>query len=397
MKRRIRSVDHVVAIGLIAAHSLFIAAPACADTQIMWRGLLDLVAPTSGTATTLNGFNRGDSNFDTYRLRVFAEAEAAHGFEVFTQFLYEEVAGVRTIGAYARYTPVDALDVHAVAGKIPWLIGTWQTRTYSNENPLIGVPLMYQYHTSLRGDALPPDVDALLSAAGRGQFRPDYGSGRGFRGMPIVYDLCWDIGAMAQGSVGSVEFSAGFVNGAPSQPTGAQDSAPGKSILGRLGVQPVPGLLLGVSGSYGPYLSEDFNAQLPAGETVAGYNQKLLMVDAEWSFGHVELRGEGFTNTWETPTAGDLDVLGGYVEARVNLPQGTFAAGRWGQLRFGDVTDSTGVSRPWDHDVDRLEIGAGYRMSRNVILKGVFQQNIMHTGSGDETASLFAAQASIRF
>ena len=70
----------------------------------------------------------------------------------------------------------------------------------------------------------------------------------------------------------------------------------------------LPGVLRSVSIPYGPYLAEEFSSQLQAGETVTKHNQKLIMADAEWSFGHVELRSEGFSNTWETPTLGSPDV-----------------------------------------------------------------------------------------
>jgi hypothetical protein len=365
--------------------------------EVHWSGQFDVVAASRGPAIALNAFNRGDGPFDTYRLRLFAEAPVADGVGVFAQLMYQEDVGASLYGAYAMVTPFPASDLHVIGGKIPWRIGTYAERTYSNRNPLIGTPLMYQYHTSLRADRLPPSADALAGAAGSGQFGPVYdASGRGWRGMPIVYDRCWDAGIMVTGSARPIEFSAGLVNGAPSNPNAGNDRNSGKSWLGRIGLQPWPGVRVGASGSWGPYLPDAFAAGMPPGKTVNGYAQKLLMADGEWLVSHLEIRGEGIWNVWETPTAGDAEVRGGYVEARIALPHGAFAAGRWDVLRFGDVTDSTGAARAWDLDLSRVEAGLGYRVQRGVIVKAIYQQTRFLRGS-DIRESLYAAQAALSF
>ncbi len=101
-------------------------------------------------------------------MRLFANSDLGNGFQVYTQALLSDAAMVRVYGAYVTYTPYPGLDLHVMAGKIPWRIGTYGPRTYSDKKPLIGTPLTYQYHTSLRGDRLVPGADALLSAAGTG-------------------------------------------------------------------------------------------------------------------------------------------------------------------------------------------------------------------------------------
>lgn len=373
------------------------ASDAASASDIQLRGTLDLVMASRGPALTLNKFNHGDSQFDAYRFKLFVEGRVADGVDIYTQLLYQDDLGVSVIGAYGMWTPQKDLDLHVIAGKIPWRIGTYAERTYSNKNPLIGTPMLYQYHTALRGDRLPPNADALANAAGTGQFGPVYdSSGRGFRGMPVIYDRCWDFGVMITGSERPFEYSAGFVNGSPSSAAPNADTNNGKSWLGRLGVQPWPGVRLGVSGSYGPWLSDAFAGQVPAGKTVNTYAQRLVMADAEWLVSHFEFRAEFARNEWQTPTVGDVAMRGGYVEAKATLPRGFFAAGRLGVMRFGDVTDSTGAARAWDLDVSRLETGLGYRLQRNVTLKGVYQRT-MFLRDSDVRESLYAAQASIAF
>jgi hypothetical protein len=67
-------------------------------------------------------------------------------------------------------------------------------------------------------------------------------------------------------------------------------------------------------------------------------------------------------------------------------------------LRFGQVTTSAGLVRPWDDDVERLEAGGGYRVSRDVRVKAVMQRNVRHPyGAKADVEDLFALATSIRF
>jgi hypothetical protein len=372
--------------------------PAAAmDVQL--HGLLDLALAGRGEGFDQNVQFRGNSSFDSYGLRLFAEADAGAGVRVYSQFVFNDATNVYVDGAYVMWTPKPDRDLHVLAGKIPWLIGTWGPRTYSNKNPLIGTPLMYQHHTTLVWYALPPSADALLDAAGSGQYEVPYGFW-GSRGMAVVDDSYWDFGAMVSGSLRPFEGAFGFVNGTPGWGSTGADENSGKSVLGRVGLLPHPSLRLGLSGYYGPYLHERLNPRLPANRTANDYHQILRMADLEYTLGHVGVRAEGFVNTWETPYLGDLDVRGGYLEAQVTLLPGFYAAVRQDVMRFGDVTDSAGAARAWDHDVSRTEAGLGYRITRDVLGKVVFQRNVErypNDPEGDEHHDLFGAQLSIKF
>jgi hypothetical protein len=76
-------------------------ATGAAAAPVRVHGLLDLTAGTRGDALTANWDNAYESNFDPYRLRVFAEATPTANFEVDVQALYQETPGLRLIGAYA--------------------------------------------------------------------------------------------------------------------------------------------------------------------------------------------------------------------------------------------------------------------------------------------------------
>lgn len=95
---------------------------------------------------------------------------------------------------------------------------------------------------------------------------------------------------------------------------------------------------------------------------------------------------------------GDLDVNGGYGEARWGFATGAWLALRGETLRFSDVTTSLAVTRPWDDDADRREGIVGHRITRDVHVKLGMQRTIRHTfAAADVTNDLLAAGLSIRF
>lgn len=391
---------HIGWIAILAAQLSWTADTSAYEMPpINVHGLLDVALAERGRAAESNFLQRGDSPFDGYGARLFFDAVPSDHVQVFTQLVLRDAIPLYVDGAYVLLTPNPKRDLHVMAGKIPWPIGTWAPRTYSNKNPLVGSPLMYQYHSTLLWYEIPPDADQLLSLAGTGQYGVGYAFPGGSRGMAVVDDSYWDVGAIVTGSARPFEFAAGAVSGVPGWGTTSIDDNSGKSVLGRLGLAPVPMLRLGVSGSYGPYLQESLNPVLPAGKTANDYHQILMMADAAIEFGHVTLIAEAFKNTWESPTLGDLDVEGGYAEAKVTLAAGFYAAGRIDALRFSDIVDSGGNARGWDRDVDRIEAGLGYRFDRNVLGKVIWQSDTWRShGSWPEaTHSLVAGQLSVSF
>jgi hypothetical protein len=387
----------VASLTPLLALALSIGPSAAADLDL--HGLLDIAQSGRGEGFDANLLFRGDSPFDAFALRLFADGRIGPTLNVYTQVLFDDMTLAHVDGAYLMWTPEPARDLHLMAGKIPWIVGTWGPRTYSDKNPLIGTPLMYQHHTTLLWYEVPPSADALLASAGTGQAGVDYFGGFGARGMAVVDDSYWDVGAALSGSQRPFEGAFGFVNGTPGWPSTSEDDNTGKTVLGRIGFMPYASVRVGVSGAWGPYLQDALNPTLPAGHTANDYHQKLRMADAEFALDQVELKAEGFLNTWQTPTLGDLDVRGGYVEGRITLLPGLHAAARWDAMWFGDVADSTGSKRPWDHDVERVEAGLGYRLDRNVLLKAVTQRNRerLSAPSGHDSYDLVGAQLSVKF
>jgi hypothetical protein len=145
-------------------------------TEVRAHGLLDMALSSGAEARALDGLTQGDSNFDPYRVRLFVDASVSPTLDLYLQsIVHEGFAALRADGAYAQWTPWPERDLHLQAGKIPWPIGAWAPRTYSDRNPLVGMPLMYQYHTSLAWNVPATSVDQLVASAGSGQYGVVYG------------------------------------------------------------------------------------------------------------------------------------------------------------------------------------------------------------------------------
>ena len=338
---------------------------------------------------------RGDDPFDPLRLRLFLDVVLTPHLTLFNQLLldpsidYEPNSFLRS---YLRYTLLDGehARAHLQAGKIPSPFGAWAPKSYSDRNPLIGTPLVYQYFTSLRANQLPADNAELLAHRGQGQGR-DFGgfvgggSPAAINGLPIVYDACWDTGIEAIGAWEHLEGTLAVTRGTLSTPEwNGDDHNGGSQWATHLAYTLRPGVTLGASWARGPYLREEVAATLAAsGLALDDYAQEAWGVDLALSAGHWQLAAEGVRNRWQAPTihdaAGrpeDLATWGGYLESRYTFLPGAWIAARYGRIDFGRIDDGTGSGRrsPWDAPVRRLEAGLGYYLTDRVITKLVWQQ-----------------------
>ena len=373
------------------------ATPVRAASDVHFRGLLDMSLFSSLEGRSLNMLTFGDSPIDPYRLRLFADARVTPTLEVHVQTIMHEGSGalraeLRADGAYAMWTPLPGHDLALEAGKIPWPIGTFAPRTYSDKNALMGTPLMYQWRTGLLWNRPTVNTDSLVAVAGRGQLSP-----RSLY-LPVIDERWWDTGAVLIGSQAPFEYAVGVVQGSPSWPAPGADNTPGLTILGRAGFVPMAGVRLGVSGADGTWMPHSFERTLPAGHHLRDYHESSLMADAEFARGPFELRGEGIRRRWETTTTGDLDVTSGYVEGRWTLDDGAWLALRADAMRISDVTPTNGIARPWDDPVDRFEGVIGYRVSQDVRLKLGVQRTVRHPWRAAHlTTDLLLAGLGIKF
>jgi hypothetical protein len=277
------------------------------------------------------------------------------------------------------------------------VFGAFARRRYGSDNPLIGYPLAYQYLTSLRNDAVPGTEADLLVMRGRGwlvSYPSGWGDPEAAPGLPLVNALRWDAGVQVRLGSGPVEASAAVTQGTLSSPKVRDDNS-GKQISARVAWKPVVGLVVGVSGARGEYLSRAVVDSLPD-DRKGEFLQQAVGLDAEYSRDRWILRSEAIWSRWQSPMLSEsLGALGLTAEGRCKIMPGLYAAARLDYLGFGRIDGPTGRP-PWDADVWRVEAGVGYTPVRHLLAKLAYQHHWRDGGRVREQA-LISAQAVLWF
>lgn len=364
-------------------------APTAAQSQTELRisGQIDLTA-AENDRLGLNRAFRGDSPFNPVRLRLFAQKWISPRIGVFSEFLYDSGSGLRVNGAYAVINEIGGTTwLNGRFGLAPNPVGAFGLRsTYFNANPLIGLPLAWQYRTRLTSDGA-ATFASLTAAPGTGG------------GVPLLYDACWNIQWEILGEAGIFEYAFALTPGSLSNPAKSAE-VEGQSWMARVGLTPAAGLRVGVSASEGPFLSAptpDENGDLPYTAETNSFDQSLLGVDLEYLRGPFAIHAEIHASRWQTPLIDDpLDLTAGFVEVRYDISPRWYAAGRAGMMRFGDIApNGGGGALPWDADVNRAEFALGYRVARGVLVRANWQRTST-VGTGF-VQNLFATQLSTVF
>ncbi len=283
---------------------------------------------------------------------------------------------------YARIRPWLSRRIDIQVGRIPPTFGAFGGDAYGSENLLIGYPLAYQYLTSLRTDAMPATTAELLRMRGRGWLvNYQLGNTAPGPGLPVVNAIHRDTGVQVHGVSGVVEWTGAVTAGSLSNPRVRDDNG-GRQLAGRAVVHATPGLALGISAARGAFMDRALQPVLTGGAQVDEAVQRALGLDAEYSAGRFIGRGEVIWSRWTLPmpfTGGPLRASSVLAEARYRLIPGVHVAARAERLGFQRVQFDT-VREAWDAPVMRLEVGAGWSIQRNVMLKTSWQRNVRDAG-----------------
>jgi len=392
----------VALAALLALALIGIAVEALAENRtIQVRGLVDIVATDVGDYRYLNTVNTNDSNFDALRSRIFIEGQSGQT-SVYLQFLVspESYDDFRFFGGYLMHRVSARRNIFLEAGLIPMHDGIWASHTYSNKNPLVGIPMAQYWKTTMHGFMVPNDLDDLLSKRGQGQTGFVYADSSGVRGRPyaaapITYDNCWNYGAFTLGTIGRFEYAAGVTLGAPATPVSGSDSNENLTWHAKFGYLFAPGLKLWLSGARGAYLSRDVTPYLPEGTSVNDYYQNLLIMSGEWQWWRIAVIGEAYFNKFDTPVReAGLRNESYYLQAVYSMSAGVDLAARYDRMTFEKVSSSTGEVMSWDENQRRWEGGVGYHVTRELFVKGVVQAT---RGDRKEWDIIPALQASFSF
>ena len=336
-----------------------------------------------------------------FRLDLSAAVKAGPHFTVLGEIRSENLGGVQPYALYLRIRPWTTRDFDIQVGRVPPTFGAFARRTYANDNPLIGYPLAYQYLTTLRPDALPASADELLRKRSLGWLlRYSLGDPGLDRGVPLVSAFRWDTGIQAHTRVGMLSATAAVTTGTVSNPLFSDDNQ-GRQLAGRLELRPLAGLIVGTSLARGAFVGQAAARAASADGMDTSFTQTAWGADAEYSRDHYLFRLETIVSRWRIPIAptpaaqravqNPLGAVSVSAEGRYKVRPGFYLAARADHLGFSDLT-SASATLPWDAPVMRIEVGAGYSIQRNLLLKGSLQYNRRDGGVLQPTAHLAAVQ-----
>ncbi len=381
------------------------SAPARVEPASQWDGRISFGGELSGTLSPEDYGYFNYSNYATDQLRLLRadlglEVRLAPFASLLAELRSDNLSTPRVYALYLRVTPKPGRPFDLQAGLVPPVFGTYPRRRYAYYNPLPSVPLVYQYLTTLRYDAVPSRAEDLVQQRGRGWLvRYPIGDPTAAPGLPLSDSQRFDTGLQARIGGEPWSLALAVTQGSPSRPLVHDDNG-GKQVSARLQWKPAAALTLGVSAASAEYLSREVVSALPP--TAPGpFSQQAAGLDLEWSYGYWIVRGEALYSRWAlpavaaTPIERPVEALGGYAETRYKLSPGLYAALRVERLGFSRIDSSLG-SLSWDAPVTRVEAGAGYVPLRHVLLKASWQQN-WRDGGRVRHNNLVAAQALLWF
>jgi hypothetical protein len=365
-------------------------------------------------------FNYGSYEQSTVRqlrLGVSGLVRLTDRVSVLGELRSENLGTVTPFALYARIRPFAGRRFDIQVGRIPPTFGAFGRRAYSRDNPLIGAPLAYQYLTSLRADSIAADADELLRMRGRGWLSNfSVGNLEPAPGVPLVNGFAWDTGVQVTTGWNVVTVAAAVTSGTMSNPRVSDDNA-GKQVALRVSAAPTAGLVIatsfargeflsrrvqmvigadrsgeatpatpGVDDGYAPYGHGVNGGYTPYAQTADGeYTQRAHGVDVEYSRDHWIVRAESVLSTWQMPLLSGgskptpLQAMATSVEGRYTFAPGLYGAARVEYLGFSRLTGAT-RSDEWDAPVTRVEVGGGYYVRRNLLLRASVQSNERNGG-----------------
>ena len=349
----------------------------------------DAVNSTAGVCADDTGFfNYTDYEHSTLRmLRVdlAASVRATSRLSFLGEVRSEDGGHPQPYALYARIRPWTSRAIDVQVGRVPPTFGTFARRSYAADNPLIGYPLAYQYLTSIRADALPANADELIRMRGRGWLSSfSVGSTAPDRGMPIVNGFRWDTGVQVHATTRRVDATVAVTTGSLANPLVSDDNA-GKQVAARLALRPAQGLVVGVSGAQAPFVARAAAESAGALSDNSSFTQGAFGADLEYSRAYYLVRIETIVSRWRLPIVRTpaielpLTATSTLVEGRYKIRPGLYAAARFDHLGFSTIAGSSRVTE-WEAPVTRVEVGGGYSIVRNLLVKLAFQHNTRPAG-----------------
>jgi len=195
-------------------------------------------------------------------------------------------------------------------------------------------------------------------------------------GRPFGHTQTFPLGVSVSGAAGRFDYRVGAVDGPRIDerflPTPGSRWRPAAAF----GITPFRGLRVGLYATRGSYLSRDHQAALPSNRHWTDYEQQVTGLELQFTRRYIEVNADHSRSHHDTPTD-DARLHGSstFIELKYVLRPRWFAAlraSRNSQIQILSPDPSTlnaTVIR-----FDDLELGGGYRITPNTLLKLAYRQ-----------------------
>jgi hypothetical protein len=320
------------------------------------------------------------------QLYAFVQARLDRGFDP-----SDDGARARLDEYALRWTPWPDGRISVQVGKFASVVGRWNARHLSWDNPFITAPLPYNQPTFVS------DLELPYSVAG---FTRGSAAGANYEYLPIIWNAAYATGISISGKLGKFEYAAEVKNASLSSRPESWDlgdtdfSYP--TVSARLGFRPDTRWNFGVSASRGAYLRHDFEGRLPIGTDRGNYEQQVLGQDISFEWHHLQIWAEAYQARFEVPRIGNVDTFAYFIEAKYKFSPEFFGALRWNQQVFDEISSATGESAKSGADVWQVDAAIGYRFTPHTQLK--LQYSLIADAAADGGSShLLGVQFTTRF
>jgi hypothetical protein len=320
-------------------------------------------------------YDDGNMTF-AYRWDLFADAQLSDNVLFFSNLRVEQDQTLHVDRFSILFRNVADQYLNVEAGEIDIPFGNLGNNRFPKENPFFQLPLMNEHISALcSSDYRVWTLEPVVAYNGDG--------------VHILDEGLYDLGVKAYGYLGPLEYDFALINGMISE-TGSysatglnQHDFPGRVV--RLALQPLDGLSIGASYAYGAFLSdqsEDTNSVL-FGKNPDSYPAEIWGADADYSIDHLTLSGEIISNTWKGIETPDLKTFGYTAQAQYAFTPRVSGAVRLGGLVFNSITAWLPTFGPpqlftgdWDENRFRSEFAVGVRLTREALLKFVYERDV---------------------
>jgi len=376
-----------------AGPSINFSVPITLGGSAMYSGRLQLENPDDSPATA--GFramfyptlNLGTNWFGYAAVQV---REAPYFY--YDAFSPEHELYTNVIQAFVGYKAQAGKSAIVIkAGRLSSAFGAFPLRYDDAENPLLDQPLSYITELPVRADQIPCGV-ADLRAQNYGYVLNACGGATGGGAGLVPVTLYGLPGVEADLSSGHIDARLQLTSGSP---VNAQSFAVAGQYLQWTaggGYTIRQGFRVGMSAFRGPYLDRSLAPLLPVGTGIRSFPASGLGIDAQWARGRWSVSGEWQRFWFDSPnftTAPSFN--SGYAEAKSILTPRIYLAARAGWLSTGAVADKSGASASdFAPGLRSYELGVGYWLGRNELLKGSYEWLQIAGSSGTRTNVLGA-------